>query len=124
MDNKHLIYEMLGYKVSGELEGVVEKVSRNIHTGKIEITMNATKYHFDEPDKFLLSDNVLYFIYGDSIEENDSDSFSEVGSQAYRISADEYFSQNKEKIRHTISFNLIEMVSLPKDRWRKRQAFK
>ena len=124
LENRYLIYEILGHEVTGELSGVVEKVSPNIHTGKWEITVDSVKHSFDQPDRFLLTDDKFFFIYGDNIQEDDDESFDEVGSQDYRISADEYFSQNKEKISSSIVFNVGAKVSEAKDRWRKRQIFK
>lgn len=97
LHDRYAIYELRGKSINATipntkdvLNGVVEDVYRNIMTDRIELKVKsdgktARTYCLDEPDIIMKRDEGVFFVYGDPLEEEETDDemFQEFREMSY-----------------------------------------
>jgi len=92
--NRYLIYQLLHHQVSFhasaamgnmEVNGMVDRVARNIFDSTIEITVGGETFSFREPTKVVKSRGEVVFVYGEKgeIADDDKNLWQEVRSSSH-----------------------------------------
>ena len=99
--DRYLIYRLLGRHVEvmmpdrmgGErMEGVVERVCRDIFQDKIEVTLDGYRHAFQEPQAIVSEGVDIHFLYGDVDAASDDE----------RVMLDDDFDSYRESINQHI----------------------
>lgn len=126
--DRYLIYSLLGKAVEirlpsrqggQRLKGTVEKVTRNIFTNQINVTINRQKYVFQEPTAIINKKDEIHFLYGDTDidEEVDIPQFN-----AYDESLHEHLARTERCPISTTVIVVGDLQRTPRNRWRSRVA--
>lgn len=130
--NRYLIYRLLGRKVDIRLparfggqriQGIVEKVCRDIFGNTVVITIDSYHHTFKEPQAIVEDKDAIVFLYGDiDAKEPDTESFEVPSYNAYDESLNEHlFRTRRQPVSRTV-INMGEVEISPSSRWRSRVA--
>jgi len=132
--DRYLIYKMLGREVSFDfrirrrvrkLQGVVERVCRNVFDNVVELTVNGHLHCFDEPSAIVMDGgDKLLFLYGDLelTDLGDAALFSEYREAGHSgETLEDIIKRTTPTPRETMRFELGERVIKPPRTFRKKQ---
>ena len=133
--DRYLIYKMLGREVSFDfrirrqvrrLQGVVERVCRNVFENVVEVTVNGHLHQFDEPEAIVMDGNdQLLFLYGDldSADMGDAALFAEYRDAGHSgETLEDIIRRTTPNPRETMRFEIGERVIKPPRTFRKRKT--
>ncbi len=127
MKNRYLMYKMLGRYIEADLplhfggqkiNGVVERIYRNVFHGTIDISLSGQEYSFREPDDVIKNNSNIVFLYGDVKEKEDDDVKTEFDS--YTESVVDYLTRTSSKPLNKAIFKMGKVYHTAKYRWRNR----
>ena len=133
--DRYLIYKMLGREVSFDfcirrrvrrLQGVVERVCRNVFKNVVEVTVNGHLHQFDEPEAIVMDGNdKLLFLYGnlENPDLGDAALFADYRDAGHSgETLDDLIKRTTPKPQETMRFEIGERVIKPPRTFRKRQS--
>ena len=133
--DRYLIYKMLGREVSFDfrirrrmrrLQGVVERVCRNVFENVVEITVNGHLHRFDEPAAIVMDGNdKLLFLYGElgSPDLGDAALFAEYRDAGHSgETLEDVIKRTTPTPKEAMRFEIGERAIKPPRTFRKRKS--
>jgi hypothetical protein len=131
--DRYLIYKLLGRRVEVRLparfggkriQGVVERVCRDIFGNAVEVTINSCRHAFREPEAIVEDGSDILFLYGDLEPEPEpgEDGFEVPVYNAYDESLHEHLSRTARRPVSKTVFKVGDVKKSPGCRWRTRAA--
>lgn len=129
--NRYLIYKLLGRRVKCDakghgkkvksLNGIVDKVTRDIFENCVVLTVSGKSHKFDEPAAILEDGDNIVFVYGDLDEFDDSDDafFKDVRDSAYGGSILDVLRRAPTGTK-TLSFQVGPKIQEKRRQWNRR----
>ena len=114
--NRYLIYSLLRQYVDIRLptrfggksvQGLVNRVHRDIFENKVVVTINKKRHFFQEPQAIVFKDGNLLFLYGD-VGYTDSEEMLEDDYNAYQESIHQHLRRTCKKPVITTVFHLCD----------------
>jgi hypothetical protein len=131
-NDRYLIYKMLGRYVRVYLperfggrcvNGVVERVCRDIFDNSVEVTLDGTRHTFREPESIVLDEGGdIHFIYGDGAMVDESGGVFKGDYNGYVESINDHLARTSSRPVSRTTFYVGEIVKSPSARWRTRAA--
>jgi len=127
--DRYLIYSLLGRVVEVRLphrqggkriNGVVERVCRDIFSGEVEVTLNGSRHTFQEPAAIVAIGQDVHFLYGDieGVVEDESALFE----TSFDSSIDDKLKASAPRPVCRTVFRVGDVKKTPRNRWRTRTA--
>jgi len=126
--DRYLIYHLLGHAVDIQLsahegghrlQGIVEKVWRDIFDGVVRVKVSGREHEFREPEAIVMTDDGVDFLYGD-VEVEDEGVMPTYN--AYSESVHGYLTRTERRPVHRTEFRIGQLELEPHARWRTRVA--
>jgi hypothetical protein len=130
MNNRYLIYNILGRKVEitspsrfggfSKISGIVDRVCRNIFDDVVEITLSGEYYSFREPAAIVSDGTDIVFLYGDVDTDEDSKPMLSHDFDGYKESIHEHLRRTSSCPVTKTHIKVGELKQTPGSRWRNK----
>jgi len=106
------------------MEGVVERVCRDIFDNVVEVTLDGCRHVFREPEAIVQRGTDIVFLYGDIDEdlEKDAQMFKEAAISSYEGSLHDHLRRTARSPTSQTTIKVGAIKKSPSCRWRHRLA--
>jgi hypothetical protein len=132
-NDRYRIYGLLGRVVEIQLpdrfggdriDGIVDRVYRDIFERQIQITLDGVRHTFQEPDAIVSEGETMVFVYGDvdSDTEDDDAVFRDLMAGSYDGDVNAHLRETARIPISRIVIRVGDVKKKPSERWRSRVA--